>query len=570
MPGLRRLQASTRAGEPRRNPQLERITSPLSPRLAAWRDGLRDHPDGEFARYVTAGIEQGFRIGFDYATPLRAARRNMPSAAEHPEVVDRYIAEESAGGRILGPFPRGAVSGLHVSRLGVILKGHTPGKWHLITNLSHPVGGSVNDGIDPRLCSLSYTSVEKVARVAQSLGPGTLMAKLDIKAAYRLVPVHPDDRLLLGLEWRGHHYVDGMLPFGLRSAPKIFTAVADALESIIRRRGVEFVDHYLDDFIVLGPRGTPTCSQALDTVLRTCADLGVPLAMDKLEGPTACLTFLGIEIDTTAGILRLPREKLDRIHALLEQWTGKKVCIRRELESLIGTLQHACKVVRPGRAFLRRMIDLLRCPQRPHHHTRLNLQFRADLKWWRMFAAGWNGTALLPTMAPASVEVTSDASGQWGCGAWSRCNWFQFEWPDTARHHHIAFKELFAIPLACATWGRRWHGARVLCWCDNQAAVGAVTGRSCRDPTLMHLLRCLFFIEAHCQFELVSGHIPGRDNGLADDLSRNRLPSFLAKAPQMDPLPSPFPPLIPLLLLDLSDWTSPAWTRQFVTTFVAA
>ena len=156
------------------------------------------------------------------------------------------------------------------------------------------------------------------------------------------------------------------------------------------------------------------------------------------------------------------------------------------------------------------------------------------------------------------------AMGVWGLEP------VQLEWPDTARHHHIAFKELFAILLACATWGRRWHGARVLCWRDNQAAVGAVTSRSCRDPTLMHLLRCLFFIEAYCQFELVSGHVPGRDNGLADDLSCNRLPSFLAKAPQMDPLPSPFPPLIPLLLLDLSDWTSPAWKRQFVTTFVAA
>ena len=72
------------------------------------------------------------------------------------------------------------------------------------------------------------------------------------------------------------------------------------------------------------------------------------------------------------------------------------------------------KVVRPGRAFLRRMIDLLRSPQCPYHHTRLNLQFRADLQWWRTFAAGWNGIAVLPAITPASVEVTSDASGTMG------------------------------------------------------------------------------------------------------------------------------------------------------------
>ena len=117
-------------------------------------------------------------------------------------------------------------------------------------------------------------------------------------------------------------------------------------------------------------------------------------------------------------------------------------------------------------------------------------------------------------------------------------------------------------------WGKQWHGARVRCWCDNQAAVHAVSSRSCRDPTLMHLLRCLF---SHYQFDLVAAHISGRDNTLADDLSRNVnvLSSFLSKAPQMDPLPSPLLPQIPPLLLDLTDWTLPRWMRQFSITFTA-
>ena len=154
------------------------------------------------------------------------------------------------------------------------------------------------------------------------------MAKLDIKSAYRLVPVHPEDCHLLGFEWQGRLYVDGMLPFGLRSAPKIVSAVADALESILCYRGVRYVHHYLDDFIILGPRGASNCAEDLDMVLRACADLGVPLAMEKLEGPTTCLTFLSIEIDTAAVILWLPQEKLDHLHTLLEQWSNKKVCRR--------------------------------------------------------------------------------------------------------------------------------------------------------------------------------------------------------------------------------------------------
>ena len=74
-------------------------------------------------------------------------------------------------------------------RMGVVPTGHTPGRWGLITDLSYPEGASVNDGIRRDLCSLRYTSVEAVAAAAQRLGEGTLLAKLDIKSAYRFVPV---------------------------------------------------------------------------------------------------------------------------------------------------------------------------------------------------------------------------------------------------------------------------------------------------------------------------------------------------------------------------------------------
>ena len=105
---------------------------------------------------------------------------------------------------------------------------------------------------------------------------------------------------------------------------------------------------------------TPVCERDLNVLREVCGELGVPLASHKCEGPTTRLTFLGIEIDTTRGLLRLPAEKLGRLRSLLQEWGDRKVCVRRELESLIGILNHACKVIRPGRSFLRRMIDLLR------------------------------------------------------------------------------------------------------------------------------------------------------------------------------------------------------------------
>ena len=61
-------------------------------------------------------------------------------------------------------------------------------------------------------------------------GVGTKLAKLDIESAYRVIPVHPDDRPLMDMVWRGRLYVDTVLPFGLRSAPKILSAAADATQ----------------------------------------------------------------------------------------------------------------------------------------------------------------------------------------------------------------------------------------------------------------------------------------------------------------------------------------------------
>ena len=278
-----------------------------------------------------------------------------------------------------GPIPTGPAP---ILAHGVIPKGHNTGKWRLITDLSYPEHHSVNDGIDPNLCSLRYMSVDTVADIVIRLGRGALLAKIDIEAAYLLIPVHPHDRVLQAVQWEGKIYADPMLPFGLRSAPKIFNTVADALEWVLHHQGVNICEHYLDDYIVARPPESPVCQQSLDTLDRVCQGLGVPLADHKREGPTtSCLTFLGIEVDTLKGELRLPKEKLECMVALVKAWGDKKACTLKELESLIGHLNYACKVVRPGLSFLRRMIDGSQARQRRITTIRLNVGFQSELAW---------------------------------------------------------------------------------------------------------------------------------------------------------------------------------------------
>ena len=73
-----------------------------------------------------------------------------------------------------------AITGIQVNQFGVIPKKYQPGKWRLIVDLSYPERKSANDEIEPELCSLKYVSVDDTVSVVLELGPGMMLAKLDI------------------------------------------------------------------------------------------------------------------------------------------------------------------------------------------------------------------------------------------------------------------------------------------------------------------------------------------------------------------------------------------------------
>ena len=152
-----------------------------------------------------------------------------------------------------------------------------------------------------------------------ALGRCFLLATVNVQKAYRNIPIHPADHFLLGMVWEGKLFIDTTLPFGLRSAPKVFTAVADAAEWIAQQ-GVDQIIHYLDDFLVIGPPKSYRCKQHIDKVLELFQDLGLPVAPSKLEDPATCLCFLGIEIDTESLEIRLPADKLYKLQSLLRAW----------------------------------------------------------------------------------------------------------------------------------------------------------------------------------------------------------------------------------------------------------
>ena len=207
---------------------------------------LQHHPDKSWIFNLLQSIQLGVTLGYEGPRgPMEA--RNLLSAHTHPTVVDDEIQRECQAGRLLDPFQERPLPNLKCSGVGVVPKKN--GKWCMIHHLSAPPGSSVNDHIPKEPYSLQYSSV-----------------------------------------------------------PYLFNQFADALEWILRNDyGLQWVIHYLDDYLIHGPPNNNLCRQFLQDFLRVCTLLGIPVATEKVEGPLTILTFLGLELDS---IRQLTQDRL--------------------------------------------------------------------------------------------------------------------------------------------------------------------------------------------------------------------------------------------------------------------
>ena len=509
---------------------------------------LQHHPDQQFAQGLLHDLRFGCNIG--YSGP-RSARitPNLQSALLHPEAVSEALAKELSRGHTAGPFPSPPLPNLQCSPLGVVPK--KDGTWRIIMDLSSPRGSSINDHISKDDYTLHYTTFDHALTLVARHGQNALMAKLDIKHAFRLCPIRLEDRELLGIHWNDHFYVDLRLPFGLRSSPYLFNRLADAFQWIlIHNYHIHDLMHYLDDYFTVGPANSSLCANNVFTIVRVASDLGIPLAPDKLEGPTTSLVFLGITIDTIRMETSLPADKLCGLLVELQSLSSRKKCQKRELLSLIGKLNFACRVIPAGRIFLRRLIDLSTTARLPHHHITMNQEARQDIAWWLKFLPSWNGRAIIPDpfwTKSVDLELFTDASGALGYGIYYMGHWIANSWPPILQDRSIQWKELYPIAVACLLWGHQWSGKKLLFHCDNQSVVDIWASGTSRDPLIMHLVRSIFFSGATHHFTVLVAHIAGTNNSIADSLSRLQITRFRQLAPAADLDPTPVPPSVETL-----------------------
>ena len=137
---------------------------------------------------------------------------------------------------------------------------------------------------------------------------------------------------------------------------------------------------------------------------------------------------------------------------------------------------------------MHRMIDLLSRFQRRDHPVRLNREFHLDLRWWHHFLSDWHGVSFwlfLGLVPEAEVEVSSDAAGSIGFGAYLKGYWFAGSWAPSQQQQSIAYKELFPVVIAAHVWGHMWCKRHVLFHYDNEAVVHILNTRTSKVPTII-------------------------------------------------------------------------------------
>ena len=218
---------------------------------------------------------------------------------------------------------------------------------------------------------------------------------------------------------------------------------------------IDYILHLLNDSLLVAP-SMQFCQQQLELFLSLCTYLGIPIAPEKTCGPAKSMSFAGIELDSILWEARLPLDKIEKCVSLISEFCRRKKVTLKEIQSLVGLLNFACSVVRPGRAFLRRLIDLTVGVHMPNYYIRLNREVKEDLNLWLSFLSNFNGKFFFledTWLNSSKLNLFTDASGALGFGALFGSHWCYGKWPLNWQYQNIAILEFYPVVLSLYFWG---------------------------------------------------------------------------------------------------------------------
>ena len=240
----------------------------------------------------------------------------------------------------------------------------------------------------------------------------------------------------------------------------------------------------------------------------------------------------------------LPDDKLAKCREQLTLCYRRKSVTLRELQSLIGLLNFTCSVIVPGRAFLRRLIDLTKGVRNPRHFIRVTRECKLDIQVWLSFLQQYNGKSFfLPDrwLTSKNLQLYTDSAGSLGYGAVFGRHWFYGSWPEKWKSFNITLLELYPIVIAAEIWGHLMANRCVVFFTDNRALVDIINKQTAKERGVMVLIRHLVLCCLRHNILFRSKHVLGVLNRECDLLSRLQVEEFRHLASRADEQPTAVP-----------------------------
>ena len=529
-----------------------------------WRSSLCNYFDG---KAIADATEFGWDLGIaDGGPPLHwdwknHAPSNHPSARDHPDQVDNYLLKEQARGVLVGPLPQTLPFPVYCSPLGTVEKPGSSTVRRVIVDSSYPRGKGLNSFIPKhfyrgkvvRTKLPNIDTIVQMVRKAKVKYPDSKLLgfKVDLDAYYRYINTNPGDSPYQCIQWNGDLYLDLSWSFGLSSAVQAAQRQSEALSWVYRTQvppspcddnkgqnckclqkcqcGDNEMCAYIDDFLSIVPE--ENAEHLWNFFTKNVVEKS-GLQLSKTAGhlcpPSDVFIGLGIEFDIVKNEARIPESKLDKISTLVRQWSGFSLANRKQLQELLGYLNHVSQCVRVGRLMVSRMLADLRAAYKTDpQQIRLSDGFRKDLRWWKLQLDYWNGKSILDYSERKGI-VTLDASQfgengkKPGIGAFNfdNCEYYHRPVPDYMVDWDIGMLELVNHLVVARVWGPTWAGLEITGYTDNQSAMHLLRHGRSRSEHRLDIAREFASIQQQYQFLWTSEYVSTKDNVLSDCLSR--------------------------------------------------
>ena len=451
---------------------------------------------------------EGYELEFEEIPFQENFPRPYNQSAEQSEILNSQISDLLAKG-VVETIPIYDVKFLS----GVFLRPKQNGKHRMIIDLSN-----LNEFIEK-----IHFKMDHLNSALEMVYTHCFFTSVDLQDAYYSVPIAPHHQSYLSFVWDEIYYRFTVLPFGLSSAPRVFTKLLKPVLSTLREDNIDCLG-YIDDFLIVSPTAEDASSDVAK-MQETLRELGFTINVEKSSLiPNNEIVFLGYIINSIEMTVRPTDKKVqkcrDKIDFLLQNhW----VEIRKVAE-VLGILVDLCKGVEYGKSHYRALekdkVFSLRRAGRAGYDGVMTISNKAkkELRWWSQNVD--KKPKKIRSSVPSQTLVTDASEEGWGAvfeGSATGGRWSKLEQND-----HINVLEIRAILFGLQSFCRDDTNSEILIKSDNTTAIsyvnkmGGMVSSECNEISS----QIWDFCEKRNIWVLAT-HIPGVLNVVADYESRH-------------------------------------------------